>query len=80
MENKFVDEIMATVGESRQFLTVDYIAKKLELSPRTIRRYIEAGKLEALCFKTSSKRSIYRISRQAFRRFLELFYTMRDCI
>lgn len=75
----FVDEIMDTIPQFKQMLTVDYIAKKVDLSDRTIRRYIECGKIEALNFSERG-RSVYRVPRSAFRRFLETYYTMKDCL
>lgn len=77
--DSFVDEIMNTIPQFKQMLTVDYIAKKVDLSDRTIRRYIENGKIEALNFSNDG-RSVYRVTRGAFRRFLETYYTMRDCL
>ena len=79
MKESFVDEIMNTIPQFKQMLTVDYIARKIDLSDRTVRRYIENGKLEALNFSIEG-RSVYRIPRAAFRRFLETYYTMRDCL
>lgn len=79
MNESFVDEIMNTIPQFKQMLTVDYIAKKIDLSDRTVRRYIENGKLEALNFSNEG-RSVYRVPRIAFKRFLENYYTMRDCI
>ena len=72
MYESFVDEIMNTIPQFKQMLTVDYIARKIDLSDRTVRRYIENGKLEG--------RSVYRVPRTAFRRFLETYYTMSDCL
>ena len=79
MQESFVDEIMNTIPQFKQMLTVDYIARKIDLSDRTVRRYIENGKLEALNFSIEG-RSVYRIPRPACRRFLETYYTMRDCL
>ena len=79
MNENFVDEIMNTIPQFKQMLTVDYIARKIDLSDRTVRRYIENGKLEALNYSVEG-RSVYRVPRSAFRRFLETFYTMSDCL
>lgn len=79
MYESFVDEIMNTIPQFKQMLTVDYIARKIDLSDRTVRRYIENGKLEVLNFSHEG-RSVYRVPRTAFRRFLETYYTMSDCL
>ncbi len=79
MYESLVDEIMKSIPQFKQMLTVDYIARKIDLSDRTVRRYIENGKLEALNFSTEG-RAVYRVPRSAFRRFLETYYTMKDCV
>ena len=58
---------------SKQYYTVEDIAKELEVSVDTVRNWIKAGRLEA--FKVGRD---YRISREQFQRFMDERRTRRD--
>lgn len=51
------------------FLSIAQIAHLLRLSPRTVRRWIESGRLQAV--RTSARRGRFRVPRGALTDFLE---------
>jgi excisionase family DNA binding protein len=56
-------------SQTTSFLSADQVAALLDLSPRTVRRWIEDGRLQAI--RTSTRRGRYRIPREALADFLE---------
>mgnify|MGYP001564631388 CR=1 FL=1 len=51
-------------------LTIDYVARDLDVSRRTIQRYISNGRLPALKL-SADRRGAVRISREDYARFLD---------
>lgn len=72
MEHTMTTAERGIPGEGAAMLTVEDIARELQVSPESVRRWIHAGELPAVDVACrNAKKRLFRVRRQALDEFLE---------
>lgn len=69
-----VQRFMSTLPKWKNVLTVKYVADKLCIDVKTVKRYIEDGKLEAISLPYGKDKRQYKIMKSALEDFLKADY------
>ncbi len=69
--NVCVDKFMDTMPKWKNMLSVRYVAEKLDVDVKTVKRYIESGKLDAISLPYGKDKKQYKIMKSALQEFLE---------
>ncbi len=74
MMNAGVDRFMESMPKWKNLLSVKYVADKLDVDVKTVKRYIEDGKLEAISLPYGRDKRQYKIMKSALAEFLQADY------